>query len=375
MLILLTAVAAAQSLRVTPTVVDVHGGVEIELTRDGSAFESPVHGEVHCLFGVDSVPGGLHPDGRSIVCTVPPAPGGQLGTVDVSVRIDPLPDDQGSATVVYYDASSLPVISEVRPHSAEGASPSHVRVFGSNFAPLSHTMRCSFGEDGPTDASYVSPTELACASPEVPDGPSHSVDLRVSLDGRLFSAPGAETFTFTNMRVPPSLSRLSPQIGPVSGGIELTLVGQGFSPAHGRLQCLFEGLQATAASFDSTERVRCASPAMSSSAKDPVRSVDVAVGAVGGEPPVSSSLPFTFYDPARPPSISEVVPAYGDVHAPPSIVLHGAGFAPVGDRLVCRFGGAQLTSASFVSTSSIRCAAPPASAPPLLPAAPPPPLL
>ncbi|KOO35979.1 multiple c2 and transmembrane domain-containing protein 1-like isoform 2 [Chrysochromulina tobinii] len=362
LLFLPTAVAAAQSLRVTPAVVDVHGGVEIELARDGSAFESPVHGEVHCLFGVDSVPGGLHPDGRSIVCTVPPAPGGQLGTVDVSVRIDPLPDDQGSATVVYYDASSLPVISEVRPHSAEGASPSHVRVFGSNFAPLSHTMRCSFGEDGPTDASYVSPTELACASPEVPNGPSHSVDLRVSLDGRLFSAPGAETFTFTNMRVPPSLSRLSPQIGPVSGGIELTLVGLGFSPAHGRLQCLFEGLQATAASFDSTERVRCASPAVSSSAKGPVRSVDVAVGAVGGEPPVSSSLPFTFYDPARPPSISEVVPAYGDVHAPPSIVLHGAGFAPVGDRLVCRFGGAQLTAATFVSTSSIRCAAPPASA-------------
>jgi hypothetical protein len=362
LLFLPTAVAAAQSLRVTPAVVDVHGGVEIELARDGSAFESPVHGEVHCLFGVDSVPGGLHPDGRSIVCTVPPAPGGQLGTVDVSVRIDPLPDDQGSATVVYYDSSSLPVISEVRPHSAEGASPSHVRVFGSNFAPLSHTMRCSFGEDGPTDASYVSPTELACASPEVPNGPSHSVDLRVSLDGRLFSAPGAETFTFTNMRVPPSLSRLSPQIGPVSGGIELTLVGLGFSPAHGRLQCLFEGLQATAASFDSTERVRCASPAVSSSAKGPVRSVDVAVGAVGGEPPVSSSLPFTFYDPARPPSISEVVPAYGDVHAPPSIVLHGAGFAPVGDRLVCRIGGAQLTAATFVSTSSIRCAAPPASA-------------
>ena len=37
LLFLPTAVAAAQSLRVTPAVVDVHGGVEIELARDGSA--------------------------------------------------------------------------------------------------------------------------------------------------------------------------------------------------------------------------------------------------------------------------------------------------------------------------------------------------
>ena len=358
LLLLLPASAGARSLRLAPSVTDIRGGAEIELVAsDGSTFESPVHGEVRCSFGVEWVPGVLRPDGRTVGCTAPPAPGGRLGAVRVAVRIDPLPDEQGSATLVYYDDSELPTVSEVRPQSADGASPARLRVLGSNFAPLSHAMRCSFGADGPTDASYVSPTEVACSSPLAPDGASRSADLRVSLDGRLFSAPGEATFTLTNAHAPPRLSRLSPHLGPVQGGLEVTLIGRGFSPAHGRLQCLYEGLVPTAASFDSAERVRCATPAAGSSA---VSSVAVRLGAVGGSPPTSSSLSFVYYDPATPPQVSAVSPDYGDVHAPPAVLLRGRGFAPVSDRLVCRFG-AHLSAASFVSTTSIRCAAPSAS--------------
>lgn len=344
----------APSLSITPAVSDLHGGITVLLSRS-TPFESPAHGEVHCGFGSHWVPGLLRPDGQSVSCTVPRAPGGRLGSVLVAVKIDPLPDEQGQATLTYFDASKLPAISEVQPSVADEARPLPLRVLGSNFAPLS-TAVCDFGTEGSTAATFVSSTELSCASPLVtpPSGASHSVDIRVSVDGVRFSASGAAPFTLTDLSAVPQLSRLSPHLGPASGGVALTLSGRGFSPAAGRLQCIFDGLEPSAASFDSTEAVHCTTPATASSA---VTSVRVTVGSVGGSPPTSSTLPFVYFDPTKPPHIDEVSPAYGDVHTPPRLFLRGAGFAPVGPLLVCRLGTHQ-TAATFVSTAEIRCASP-----------------
>ena len=327
------------------------------------------------------------PGGNAVQCTAPPAPGGlccQLGAVSVAVRVDPLADDQGVATLTYYDASSVPRISEVRPSLADDSRPVVLRVLGSNFAPLSSSLRCAFGADGPTAASFVSATELACESPISSLGESHTVDLRVSLDGHIFSAPEEAPFHLVNAAAAPSLSLLLPPLGPAAGGSVLTLSGRGFAPAPGRLQCTFgDGqLRATAASFDTSERVRCVAPAASGAdgADDGTLAVRVALSTAGGSPPVSSSLPFVYHDPTRPPVVSALSPAYGDLHAPPTILLHGRGFAPVGEALRCALlaeartgdsGGDGApssivwTPATYLTTSSIRCAAPPADALPL----------
>ena len=200
----------------------------------------------------------------------------------------------------------------------------------------------SFGLKRANTVSFSLPTELACASPVSSDGASHTVELRVSVDGRRFSHPGEAQFHLVNAHAIPHLSHIAPNLGPVSGGVVLTLSGSGFAPAPGRLQCTFGGgtrgappLLPTAATFDSSEQVRCVVPSAPTSS---VRAVPVALVAAGGSPPTSTALPFVYHDPSNVPTVSAVQPAYGDVHTPPSVVLAGTGFAPVGDKLTCQIG-------------------------------------
>ena len=325
----------------------------------------------------------MMPGGKTVSCITPPSD--RLGAISVAVRVDPLVEDQGVATLTYYDASTLPRISEVRPNVADDSKPQALHVLGHNFAPLSaKMMRCSFGADGFTAATFISPTELACTSPVSSLGESHTADLRVSLDGHLFSAPGESAFHLVNAAAAPHLSQIVPPLGPAAGGSVLTLTGRGFAPARGRLQCTFgDGmLRATAATFDTSEKVRCVTPAASGAdrADDGALAVSVALGTAGGSPPASSSLNFVYHDPTRPPGVSSVSPAYGDVHSPPSVVLSGRGFAPVGEALKCALIPAASsasssssssssaivwTPASYLTTTSIRCAAPPPDALPL----------
>ena len=326
---------AAIDLSTSPAWADVHGGTTVEL-RSAIPFSSPVAAEARCVFGAVTVPAILLPGKRSLRCTVPASPGGALGTVTVAVNIDPDPEAQGLGEITYYDSTQPPVVSEVRPSTSDGARPQTVRVLGSNFAPLSRSDAiCAFGSDGPTAASFVSPTELTCASPRSALAESHTVDLRVSSDGRRFSAPGAAPFHVRITAAAPRLSHLAPPLGPARGGTEITLTGRGFAPAPGRLQCAFGDLRPTAATFDSSERVRCQAPASHSSA---VLSVPLSLVAAGDSPLPSSALPFVYYDPRRPPVVAAVSPAYGDVHTPPSVTLRGDDFAPVGDALTCVFG-------------------------------------
>ena len=346
--------AAPASLTITPPYADVRGGATVQLTRS-TPFESPVSAEVHCGFGASTwVPGVLRDGGRSITCTVPPSPGHTLGSTPVYVRIDPLAELQGEASLVYFDAGKMPIVSAVRPDTSDDVRSTPLRVLGTNFAPLvPSAMLCAFGPDGPTAATFISPTELACASPVSSDGASHTVELRVSVDGRRFSHPGEAQFHLVNAHAIPHLSHIAPNLGPVSGGVVLTLSGSGFAPAPGRLQCTFGGgnshqrLLPTAATFDSSEQVRCVVPSAPTSS---VVAVPVALVAAGGSPRSSTALPFVYHDPSSVPTVSAVEPAYGDVHTPPSVVLTGTGFAPVGDHLTCQIGRQWVVSARTLHT-------------------------
>ena len=257
------------------------------------------------------------------------------------------------------DASTLPIVSTVSPTFADGLKPSQLRVFGSNFAPLSSTMSCAFGADGASPATFISTLELSCASPLSEGTRTHKSDLRVSLDGRLFSASGEASVVLTNSHEPPHMSKLSPALGPVAGGLELTIFGSGFTPSAAGLACAF-GLEAggtsTPATFATPERVTCKAPVSSAPGATVSLSVRSASAAAGG-PPASTGLPFFYYDPSVAPVVSAIAPILGDMRTPPIVTLSGTGFAPVGASLQCRLGESHA-HASFISGTSIKCEAP-----------------
>ena len=203
-------------------------------------------------------------------------------------------------------------------------------------APLSSEMHCAFGASSLTDASFVSPTELACASPHAA-GPSRSLPLMISLDGDAYSSEATPVlFTTTNPRRAPSVDEIAPDHAPLGGGVVVSLNGAGFSPAadyDGGLACFFGSLQPVDASFVSATAVRCTAPP-ASALTSAATTVPLSVGPRRGDaPPRSPAVPFTFYTPGGTLHVTSVVPAYGDVSSLAPLRVGGVGFAPLGAQL------------------------------------------
>ena len=194
-----------------------------------------------------------------------PAPHLQPGAVAISTDAAP----GASASLTYYDESQLPQLSAVMPRSSRAAEATLLRVLGSNFAPLGATLKCGFGSDGLSQASFVSPTELSCRSP-ASTATTHSVALAVTLDGYSFSGDGAVeeeavVFTTSDGRTAPTLTSLTPELGPLEAGTLIDVTGSHFAPVDGAgrgggLLCKFGGLAATPAFFVSATHVRCSAP-------------------------------------------------------------------------------------------------------------------
>ena len=149
--------AAALSLPVqlTPIVADIKGGIEVTLFRE-TGFESPEHRDVRCGFGSRWVPGVLRPDLKTILCTVPPAPGGLPGNVTIRLRIDPLPEDQGSALLVYCKPSAA---AESRSNSRTHSRMSRRR------RPCHHTRGNARGLPHGPDSSPARPSAKSARRP------------------------------------------------------------------------------------------------------------------------------------------------------------------------------------------------------------------
>ena len=109
------------------------------------------------------MPAVLLQSGATLRCTVPAAPGLAAGAVTVQAgeraeSDDLILDGEGEATLVYYEAAELPSLSTLYPPAGLAATPTEVRMIGTNFAPLGVDARCAFGADGLTTATFISPT-------------------------------------------------------------------------------------------------------------------------------------------------------------------------------------------------------------------------
>ena len=238
---------SSDELTVTPAYADVRGGQPLLLTLGSAAYldlEQP-----HCIIGGQKVAAVPLAGGAQLSCTAVPAPNLQPGAVTISTDAAPT----ASTSLTYYDESILPQLSAVLPRSSRAASASLLHVFGSNFAPLGHTLQCAFGSDGLSRATFVSPTELVCSSP-ASTAATHSVVLAVTLDGNSFSGDNAVeeeavVFTTSDGTTAPSLTKLTPNLGALEAGTLIDVTGSHFAPVDGAtagdgLVCKFGELQA-----------------------------------------------------------------------------------------------------------------------------------
>ena len=145
-------------------------------------------------------------------------PSHDAGTVNVAVTN---PDLLSGTLVGAFTFGAAPRVDRVNPSTGPIEGGTLVAVSGANFQPGALVQ---FGEASSSAASVIDESNLIATSPAHVAG---VVDLAVTNpDGQ--SATLAAAFNYGN--VPPVLRTLSPSSGPLSGGTQVTLSGDNFSP-------------------------------------------------------------------------------------------------------------------------------------------------
>lgn len=174
--------------------------------------------------------------------------------LDGAVTVDVLVTNPAGTSVVAtaarytYQVPALPAVTELAPPAGplEGRS---VQVKGNNLAGASKVLVGTL-EVTPTS---VTDTTLTVAVPA--SATAGTVDIRVVTPGGTSSAVPQSVFTYQN---PPTVATISPDAGPVAGGITVTITGTGLSNTTA---VTFAGRSATAISVVSDSQITMTLPA------------------------------------------------------------------------------------------------------------------
>ncbi|CAN0413605.1 unnamed protein product, partial [Hapterophycus canaliculatus] len=305
------------------TVVLVHGTNFVD-----STFLS-------CHFG-SSLASGQWISSQVVQCVAP------LGVANTTVSLT-ISFVEGQETIsdaeFYFFAE--PTIEGISPAFGSIHGGTLLSIFGAGFW-FSGELRARFGRTD-VSATFVSSSELRCLSPASTfPGLSSVLVSENSVD--LFGRNGAG-FTYV---IPTRVVALFPQSGPQSGGTTIIVDGSGFRMSS-RLGCMFDG-EFVPATYLSETKVSCVTPPSTNK-----RTVLVTV--VVEEPgSVAEGTAFAYIGESY---ISSVHPSSGPVSGGTTIYVNGFNFVH-GQDTRCVFGS-QRVSASWMSSTRIRCTSPQAS--------------
>jgi len=189
---------------VSPHAGATAGGTVVTIT--GACFT----GATAVDFGANSATSFTVDSATSITATTP---AGSAGPVDVTVN-----DPTGQGTLpLGYTYVAPPTITSINPRSGPTAGGTRVTITGTNLSPalvaFGHTLG-KITSDSPTSITVTTPAGTAGAVPVIVGTPGG------------FAVGG--TFTYV---APPTITSVSPDVGPTAGGTAVTITGTNLSPA------------------------------------------------------------------------------------------------------------------------------------------------
>jgi hypothetical protein len=210
-----------------------------------------------------------------------------------------------------------------------------VTVTGSGFDKLTEP-KCLFGGIAVV-AQLITPSEISCILPTHSAGP---VKMTVCNEQRHRCAQDSLSFVYVDHM---SVMGLRPSSGPVSGGTDVSVVGDGFTKDF--LTCMF-GDEGVAAGFESSSVVVCRSPGHAAG----VVSLDMQsrLGVAS-----RSSAAFLFFDE---PVVLRAAPCSGSGIGGTLITVFGLNFVPL-DSAACLFGKTSV-DATVLSSTALMCVTP-----------------
>ncbi|GAA2627811.1 hypothetical protein GCM10010307_17130 [Streptomyces vastus] len=226
--------------------------------------------------------------------------------------------------------------------SLSGLSPAEGSVSGGTTvvltgADLSGVTAVDFGGVPAASFTVDSSSQITAVTPAHAAGPA---EVRVTNSS---GTSNALTFAFTSIAAP-SVTSLSPNQGPVSGGTTVVLTGANFSDVTA---VEFDGVPATSFTVDSSTQITAVSPAHVAGA------AAVTVTTPGGTS--NPNDPNTYFYYAALPSLTDLVPPSGPTAGGTTVTLTGTDL--LGATAV-RFDGVPATSFTVDSATQITAVTP-----------------
>ena len=353
---------------VAPLVVPASGGTRVNVSGTGFlARDRPT-----CRFATATVAAEVVSP-QLIQCRAPalsllaaPLDDDATATVAVAVSNNGAEFVEDAASQLTYVAA-VPRVSRIEPSAVVVGNAVSVRVVGTQ---LARARYCRFGAHvvraGVASRSDDDDESLTCDFGALACASAGKAAVELSLNG--------EDGDFTSDRVPlvcehaPSVARVSPPLGPTSGGSAVTVVGAYFRDGPA-LSCRF-GAHAdatVAATWLNASALACVAPTAATPG-------DVVVAVSSNGVHFSSAADagdeaggrFRYHAPERLDQLepSRVAAGFGagEAHAAArTLTVRGANFADV-PSLSCRIGDGVVVAATFMSATEVRCALPPLTA-------------
>lgn len=239
-----------------------------------------------------------------------------------------------------------PTVTSVSPSFGPSWGGQLLVITGTNFLPGRTTVTIG----GVSAVNHNVPFYLFSATTILAVTPPHApgtVDVVVTTPGGTATATGA--YTYYGL---PTISAVSPSVGPVAGGQTVTITGTNFVPAN------------TTVTFDGTPGtgVSVAPDGQSLTVTTPAHveaPVDVVITTPFGA--VTAASGYEYFDP---PTIASVTPAEGPSTGGTSVTITGTDFATGPGQTAVTFGGApaaitSITRTQIVVTAPARPSPPP----------------
>ena len=222
------------------------GGAVVTITGANLGEASAVHfgSEAASAFTVNSA--------TSITATAPPG----VGVVDVTVTTPnnttpPTPADR-------FTYIPPPTITKVVPNKGPAAGGTSVTITGTNFAGATSV---SFGATPATSFTVNSATSISAVSPPASTG---STGIALTTPNGASAAAKGDAFRYEA----PTITSLSPNAGPASGGTLVEVTGTGFAPGMNATRFKFAAAFATSVSCESTTSCTLVTPARKATTLD-----------------------------------------------------------------------------------------------------------
>jgi hypothetical protein len=249
------------------------------------------------------------------------------------------PDQQSGTSVTnIYTFEDPPTIASVSPDVGAVTGGTLITITGTNF---SASTTVSVGGVNCGSLTVVSDTEVTCRTP---GGAAGGANVVVSTnDGMSATDVGGYTF-----RLAPVITSVSPSIGPVGGGITVTISGSNFVgdvvPGVGPARVVFDATAVTACTWVDLSTITCPLPVGTAGTKT--------VSVFNGDGQSASLYPGVTYLAA--PTVTAISPSFGSTAGGGTVTITGTNFF---SGATVTMGGA-CTGVTVVNATTITCTRP-----------------